>query len=67
MSCLITMSQKELHRLELIQKIRDAISRGEDPIDVYRRADLALYAAKMRGRNQIAIDTNADLSPRLTG
>ncbi|WP_342354139.1 helix-turn-helix domain-containing protein [Rhizobium grahamii] len=23
MSCLITMSQKELHRLELIQKIRD--------------------------------------------
>lgn len=44
-----------------------AISRGEDPTDVYRRADLALYAAKMRGRNQIAIDTNADLSPRLTG
>ncbi|MFS2180618.1 helix-turn-helix domain-containing protein, partial [Rhizobium pisi] len=23
MSCLITMSQKELHRLEVIQKIRD--------------------------------------------
>lgn len=29
---------------------------GEDPADAYRRADLALYAAKMRGRDQIAID-----------
>ena len=28
MSCLITMSQKELHRLEVIQKIRDEHQRG---------------------------------------
>jgi len=31
-------------------------ARGDDPSDVYRRADLALYAAKMRGRDQIGID-----------
>ncbi len=29
---------------------------GDDPADLYRRADLALYAAKMRGRDQIGID-----------
>ena len=30
--------------------------RGDDTNDLYRRADLALYAAKMKGRNQIGID-----------
>ena len=34
-------------------------ARGDDPSDVYRRADLALYAAKMRGRDQIGIDMTA--------
>ena len=32
------------------------IARSDDPGDVYRRADLALYAAKMRGRDQISIE-----------
>ena len=36
------------------------IARGDDPADVYRRADLALYAAKMRGRDQIGIDLRPD-------
>ncbi len=34
MSCLITMSQKELHRLEVIQKIRDerlSVVQGANP------------------------------------
>lgn len=31
---------------------------GDDPADLYRRADLALYAAKMRGRDQIGIDVD---------
>jgi PleD family two-component response regulator len=30
--------------------------RGDNPDDLYRRADLALYAAKMRGRDQISLD-----------
>ncbi len=30
--------------------------RGEKADDLYRRADLALYAAKMRGRDQISLD-----------
>ncbi len=30
--------------------------RGDDPHELYRRADLALYAAKMRGRDQIGIE-----------
>lgn len=30
--------------------------RGEKAGDLYRRADLALYAAKMRGRDQISLD-----------
>ncbi|MFN7024803.1 MAG: GGDEF domain-containing protein [Pseudorhizobium sp.] len=29
---------------------------GDEPDEVYRRADLALYAAKMRGRDQIAVE-----------
>jgi len=29
---------------------------GEEPSDIYRRADLALYAAKMRGRDQLSIE-----------
>jgi PleD family two-component response regulator len=33
--------------------------RNEKADDLYRRADLALYAAKMRGRNQISLDTAA--------
>ena len=37
---------------------------GDDPDEVYRRADLALYAAKMRGRDQLAFDLPP--SPRLT-
>lgn len=32
---------------------------GDDPADLYRRADLALYAAKMRGRDQIGIDIDS--------
>lgn len=38
------------------------VARADDPAGVYRRADLALYAAKMRGRDQIGID----LQPRRT-
>jgi diguanylate cyclase (GGDEF)-like protein len=34
---------------------------GEKPDILYRRADLALYAAKMRGRDQISIDPSARL------
>ncbi|WP_162939702.1 GGDEF domain-containing protein [Neorhizobium sp. NCHU2750] len=34
---------------------------GETADDLYRRADLALYAAKMRGRDQISLDPNARL------
>ncbi|TCL95693.1 diguanylate cyclase (GGDEF)-like protein [Rhizobium sp. PP-WC-2G-219] len=37
---------------------------GDDPADLYRRADLALYAAKMRGRDQIGIDVDG---PRASG
>lgn len=33
--------------------------RNEKADDLYRRADLALYAAKMRGRNQISLDPAA--------
>ncbi|MBN7807786.1 MULTISPECIES: ISNCY family transposase [Agrobacterium] len=39
MSCLITMSQKELHRLELIQKIRDerlSVVQAADRLDLSR-------------------------------
>ncbi|WP_427142245.1 GGDEF domain-containing protein [Shinella sp. G-2] len=32
-------------------------ARGDDPADVYRRADLALYAAKMQGRDRISIES----------
>lgn len=32
---------------------------GDHANDIYRRADLALYAAKMRGRDQISIDPHA--------
>jgi len=32
---------------------------GDDPRELYRRADLALYAAKMRGRNQVSLDPAA--------
>ncbi|MFN7102083.1 MAG: GGDEF domain-containing protein [Pseudorhizobium sp.] len=32
------------------------VQQGDDANEVYRRADLALYAAKMRGRDQIALD-----------
>ena len=32
---------------------------GDYANDIYRRADLALYAAKMRGRDQISIDPHA--------
>jgi diguanylate cyclase (GGDEF)-like protein len=35
---------------------------GEDTADLYRRADLALYAAKMRGRDQICLDPNVRMS-----
>lgn len=36
------------------------VARGDDPGAVYRRADLALYAAKMRGRDQISIEIQPD-------
>lgn len=36
------------------------VARGDDPGTVYRRADLALYAAKMRGRDQISIEIQPD-------
>jgi diguanylate cyclase (GGDEF)-like protein len=36
---------------------------ADDPDEVYRRADLAFYAAKMRGRDQIAVELPP--SPRL--
>lgn len=36
------------------------VTRGDDPGTVYRRADLALYAAKMRGRDQISIEIQPD-------
>lgn len=36
------------------------VARGDDPGSVYRRADLALYAAKMRGRDQISIEIQPD-------
>ena len=39
-------------------------ARGDDANDLYRRADLALYAAKMRGRDQIGIDPAAQMSGR---
>jgi diguanylate cyclase (GGDEF)-like protein len=34
-------------------------SAGDDASALYRRADLALYAAKMRGRDQVSLDPNA--------
>ncbi len=34
---------------------------GEKADDLYRRADLALYAAKMRGRDQISLDPTMQL------
>ncbi len=34
---------------------------GDDAADVYRRADLALYAAKMRGRDQVSLDSTIRL------
>ncbi|SES46359.1 helix-turn-helix domain-containing protein, partial [Rhizobium sp. NFR03] len=39
MSCLITMSQKELHRLEVIQKIRDdrlSVVQAAEQLDLSR-------------------------------
>ncbi|MND52161.1 diguanylate cyclase [compost metagenome] len=35
--------------------------RGVKADEIYRRADLALYAAKMRGRNQISLDPDIRL------
>jgi diguanylate cyclase (GGDEF)-like protein len=35
------------------------VTRGEEASALYRRADLALYAAKMRGRDQVAVDPMA--------
>lgn len=35
--------------------------RGAKADEIYRRADLALYAAKMRGRNQISLDPDIRL------
>ncbi|MBB6162270.1 diguanylate cyclase (GGDEF)-like protein [Rhizobium wenxiniae] len=35
--------------------------RGTKADEIYRRADLALYAAKMRGRNQISLDPDIRL------
>ncbi|MFN7025561.1 MAG: diguanylate cyclase domain-containing protein [Pseudorhizobium sp.] len=35
---------------------------GEDADEVYRRADLALYAAKMRGRDQLSLDPTLRLA-----
>lgn len=34
---------------------------GDNAADLYRRADFALYAAKMRGRNQISLDPSVKL------
>lgn len=36
---------------------------GDKADDLYRRADLALYAAKMRGRDQISLDPTVKLGP----
>jgi diguanylate cyclase (GGDEF)-like protein len=36
---------------------------GDKADDLYRRADLALYAAKMRGRDQISLDPTVRLGP----
>ena len=43
MSCLITMSQKELHRLEVIQKIRDdrlSVVQAAEQLDLSQRKRL---------------------------
>lgn len=37
---------------------------GDDASELYRRADLALYAAKMRGRDQISLDPDAYILQR---
>ena len=50
MSLLITMSQKELHRLEVIQKIRD---KRLEPRRVCRRPFRLSYAA-MAGASRLA-------------
>lgn len=36
-----------------------SVLRGDDCNDLYRRADLALYAAKLKGRDQVCLDPTA--------
>jgi diguanylate cyclase (GGDEF)-like protein len=42
-------------------------ARGDDASALYRRADLALYAAKMRGRDQVSLDPEAHPLARRQG
>ncbi|WP_164517729.1 hypothetical protein [Rhizobium sp. CIAT894] len=45
MSCLITMSQKELHRLEVVQKIRDrrlSVVQAAEVLDLSRSSSTSM-------------------------